>query len=877
MKKYRFLTICLLIFSVQFLIACETGKPANPGPVISSTPTAEAPSVPPTHTSTPTNTLTPTSTPTETPSPTPTALPEKLVISEIMATNKSYAMNGSLCDWIELYNAGDSDIDLSGFFLSDKENKPLKARLPQVILKPSEYIVLTCDNEIILPGAEEKTVIKGDLSFKLSSDGETVTLTRADGLKIDSVTYENLESDYSVTKDGICSLPSPGFSNDKAGHRKALELVAAAAMNTETPGLVINEILSSNNHFNKYTSSTKLAGYYDMLELYNASTDPILLSNYYLSDSAKHLLDYRLPNVTLEPGKYYLLYCVGRATVNYDNPGILFTQPELPIELSYFGETLYLTHKDGLIYDCVSFPEMYDGVSYGRSPSAPSMFVLQKEPTLGKPNSEGQSDFSTAPIADIKSGAYSGSISVSFTSPGTIYYTLDSSAPTTSSKVWDGKPLTFSTNTTLRAISVEGDKLKSFEAVYNYFLNPYDFTLDVVSVSMSAKDFAAISASQSKAPTYAINVALYKNNRNGNTLVLDEEFSANAIIELCGASTLYADKTSYQIKFKSKYGPSKLQYKLFDTSDIEEFNSFTLRGGSQDNVYTLLRDEALSSLLYSYYGEELILHENYRPVNLYINNEYRGIYYIREHEDKAMIASHYDVDEEDVIMAKNMLPTTVRGGTSADKAELTKAWELIKNGDLNNPAVFNQLCDIVDYDTLLTYWATMLWSADNDCHLRAYKIRGGKWKIALHDQDLAMRETCNYVYTDKFFNEKRTTAYRVMLKGLLRCDKFRADLLARLGEFLKTAYSTDYCVNYVKENFINVIAHDMEYNCELWGGTRLYVKNPNSGSRIATYSVWKSRCNQLTKMMSGRSEELVTALKKFMNLTAEEEQKYFRQ
>ncbi len=807
--------------------------------------------------------------------PVPSAPPEKIVISEVMATNKTYPINGVLCDWIELYNAGQDPLDLSNFYLSDKEKKPLKSQLPKKELAPGEYVVLTCEGEITLPGAKEATKIPGNLSFKLSSEGETVFLTRADGLLIDSISYENLDSNSTITKDGVCDFPSPGYPNTPEGNAHALANVNAYAIIASSP-LIINEILSSNNKYKKYTNSKKVSDYYDMVELYNTSDQPILLSDYYLSDGSKHLLDYRLPDVSLAPGEYMLIYCMGRAATIYDNPTDLFKVPESPIELSYFGETVYLTSKDGIIIDCVTFPEMYDGVSYGRSPKDPGQFVIQKTPTLGNKNSDGESTFSTKPVANVQSGAYKDQISVEFTSGGKIYYTTDCSAPTTSSKLWDGKPLVFSKTTTLRAVCYEDNKPASFETVYNYFINDLDVTLDVVSMTMSADDWKALKAQKSKRPLHAINIALYKNNRTEDTLILTEEFSVNAAVELCGASTLYSDKTSYQIKMKSSYGPSKLNYKLFDDLDIDEFNSFTLRGGSQDNAYTTMRDELFSSLLSSYYGEELILREAYRPVNLYVNNEYRGVYYIREHQDVNMIASHYGVDPEDVAFSKSMSTSNIKGGDADDKATLTKAMDLIKNGDLSDSKVFDELLELIDYDSLLTYWAMELWGSDNDCHLRVYRIGDGKWMFALHDQDLTMRETCNYTYKDKFFNQSRTSTYRVLLSALMKSPEFKKDLFATIGKYTKTAFSDQYSSTYAQEKFVNVIAHDMKFNCERWGGTYLYIKRGNSGAKISTYSSWETKYKYLIKMLSSHTAQTIQALKDFAGMTDEEEQLYFK-
>ena len=52
----------------------------------------------------------------------------QLVINEFSAANKSHLVDnyGDTPDWIELYNSSTSDIDLSGYFISDNLSDPLK-------------------------------------------------------------------------------------------------------------------------------------------------------------------------------------------------------------------------------------------------------------------------------------------------------------------------------------------------------------------------------------------------------------------------------------------------------------------------------------------------------------------------------------------------------------------------------------------------------------------------------------------------------------------------------------------------------------------------------------------------------------------------------
>lgn len=97
-----------------------------------------------------------------------------LYISE---TKVSAAARSGDADWIELANKGSETIDLTGYGLSDDKDEPFLFTFSEGSLAPGEYVVVKLDG--------------GDSSlsapFGLSHAGETVYLTRADGVVIDSL------------------------------------------------------------------------------------------------------------------------------------------------------------------------------------------------------------------------------------------------------------------------------------------------------------------------------------------------------------------------------------------------------------------------------------------------------------------------------------------------------------------------------------------------------------------------------------------------------------------------------------------------------------------------------------------------------------------
>jgi hypothetical protein len=142
-----------------------------------------------------------------------------LVLNEV-STSQSFAKDnaGDAEDWIELYNAGTSAIDISGLMLTDdfsKKDKHVLDREIPWILQPGQYQIFWADEQ---PGQGAN-----HLDFKLSADGEQIGIYHAAGFDttvIAELIYSSQIPDFSLARipnaDGPFVLTNnltPGTSN----------------------------------------------------------------------------------------------------------------------------------------------------------------------------------------------------------------------------------------------------------------------------------------------------------------------------------------------------------------------------------------------------------------------------------------------------------------------------------------------------------------------------------------------------------------------------------------------------------------------------------------------------------------------------------------
>ena len=110
----------------------------------------------------------------------------ELILNEACNANTSYqAFYGSgTCDWIELKNNSNRNLNLSSYYLSDKNSDKKKWRLPDRVLVPGEVVVIYCTEEqnngyIFAP-------------FSLGVPSESLWLTDENGRVLDAMYLHNV-------------------------------------------------------------------------------------------------------------------------------------------------------------------------------------------------------------------------------------------------------------------------------------------------------------------------------------------------------------------------------------------------------------------------------------------------------------------------------------------------------------------------------------------------------------------------------------------------------------------------------------------------------------------------------------------------------------
>ncbi len=554
-----------------------------------------------------------------------------------------------------------------------------------------------------------------------------------------------------------------------------LVLTASVAAGAGIP-LAINEFMASNSS----TIADPQGDYDDWVEIYNYGDAPIDLAGMYLTDRLDEPMRWQVPrsasqSTVVPPGGYLLIWLDG----DTDAPGL---HASFSLAADGEAIALFAPDGTTLV-DGITFAEQRPDVSYGRSPDGTGPFGYMLTPTPGATNSGLYEAVVAEPQLSHTRGFYDWPIEVEIAceTPGaTIYYTLDGSEPYSrtrqipSGSVYTGPILLYKT-TCLRAQAIKPESLPSNPVTHTYlFLN------DVVTRSQSAvlgqgypsTWYGSYPAHYEMAPAvhnhpeYAdvmddallaiptLSIVTHKDHLfsktndaetggiyiytgHGSTggrrwerpvsaelFTFDgaREFQIDCGIRIQGGESRNPPKCpkhSFSLRFRGRYGASKLDFPLFEGGPVDSFDTIQLRGffnntwihwaPDQRQRAQYIRDQWMRDSLLDMgqadAGRGFFVH-------LYLNGIYWGLYLVQERP----VASHYaaynggDPDRIDAI----------NGGraTSGTVTAWRQAREIARSGD------WRRITEVFDIDNFIDFTLMNLFAGNVDLKT------DGNWRAA---------------------------------------------------------------------------------------------------------------------------------------------------
>ena len=512
----------------------------------------------------------------------------------------------------------------------------------------------------------------------------------------------------------------------------------------------------------------------DWIEIHNVGDEAIDLAGWFLTDDPDELTKWTFPDhpsSALGANEYLVVRASDEDRIEQAT-GNLHTN----FKLSAGGEYVALISSELEVVsefgsDGDEYPEQYEDVSYGITPSGNVGYFRQ--PTPGAVNADATDGF----VADTKFSVDRGffdrpfSVDVTTTTRGaTIVYTTDGSQPTLSNgtqvtAAGNTSPVAtvaIETTTTLRAAAFK----TNFEPT-NIDTQTYLFLDDVIQQPRRPSGFPsswrdAPAADYEMDPQIVDDAAytadllsglrelpsvslvsdvdglfgsrgIYTNPNNSSFEVPtsiewilpsgETEFQIDAGLKISGGASRNSGnspKHSMSLRFRSEYGAGRLNHDLFEGSPVDSFNSLQLRAmynnswihwsSEQQHRGTLIRDQFVRDSLIAM-GQDDAGRGTYAHV--YLNGLYWGVYNVHERPDSAHYAEYHggDADDYDAYNGTSLIDGTTRSYRQMRNTVLTtNEWAEVEA--------------VLDVDNFIDWTIINAYSGNADIKLN------GNWKAA---------------------------------------------------------------------------------------------------------------------------------------------------
>ena len=793
-----------------------------------------------------------------------------LYINEFMASNATTICDsfGSYSDWIELYNSTDTDMDISGFGISDNLSQPMKYRFPDgTTIAAKGYLVVFCSGNEGMQNGELHA------PFGLRSYGEDVVIANRAGRIIDSYSFKNQETDVSMARipDGAGefqsnSQPSPGYPNTGAGY-SAFD----AANRLPLGGVYISE-------FGGSTGSVAT----DWVELHNSTGSAVSLAGYGLSNNPKNPAKWVFPDISIEPGEYLLLYATGSADKAQKK------NLKLNFCISSTGEALFFFDPNGKLIDKLSAGRMRSGQSYGRDGSDNRFYYA--EPTPGAQNGKGYEGITQLPAFSVTPGIYDNAVTVAITAGEgeTIRYTTDCTTPNASSEVYSGE-LSISKNSVIRAAAFRDGYLSGDVATATYLFRSdgVNHALPVVTLVTDPDNLwnskTGIYATGDKfdpdAASYAdtLQSATYYQAKFATEEQVDtiwekpaafslfddngkQVFTQNVGIRIAGSFGRGRAQKGFNVIARKEYGKGSMEYPFFDNRPYTEYKAVVLRAGAQDQNRSKIRDELASGLLE---GTDInILYQAYRPTVLYLNGEYWGVYFLKEKRNRFFVAQHENTENNvDLAIGKGF-----KQRSYGDNSVWVSLYEYATSHDLSSAEAYAYVSERMDVDSFRDYMIAEIYNGNTDTYnFQYYRLKGGKWKFIFYDFCWGFQSPGHETLAFRMGKTPSDVCSAKLFAAMLQNKGWRDSFCRRFGELLNTAFAPERVTSLIDQLYGYVEPEIKREREKFNKDTFMGVKQPNTN--LGTYEGFQSEISKLKDFAQRRPEELKRQLQSNLGLS----------
>ena len=319
-----------------------------------------------------------------------------------------------------------------------------------------------------------------------------------------------------------------------------------------------------------------------------------------------------------------------------------------------------------------------------------------------------------------------------------------------------------------------------------------------------------------------------------------------------GANNRRIQQKGLKLYARSDYGEKNFKFKIFDELEIDKFKHLVLKSFRSSYYTPAGVQDWLANRIASNMNMGTLA---CRPVVLFLNGEYWGIYFLEEKGDERYLESHYDADPDNV----NIIAAW--GGLengSSDSFFSLYFW--LAEADLTDPVQYQYFSEQIDIPNFIDYTIFELYSANLDWpinNVRCWQEGVEPWRWFFYDGDCCFYDQdfdvyANITYTGEEIAYPTAEWSTLFFRKLLENDTFVNQFLTRLFEVSQSCLEYRNTKPYLTE-ITNRIRGEIE-------GQVARFKFPGSMQE------WSDACDGIDQFLYDRKRVLGVQTNRFFEL-----------
>ncbi|HET6556432.1 MAG TPA: lamin tail domain-containing protein [Prolixibacteraceae bacterium] len=808
----------------------------------------------------------------------------QIVINEISNKNSGQIgdEDGELNDWIELYNASASTINLAGYYLSDDSLNLEKWAIPSFSMAPSDYSLIYASgkNRTIAPAYYhwESAVLPSHFFDYIVPSASTPLTWMKPGFDLtgwkqgragfgfgdnDDATLIPLNTIAVYIRKSF-TVPA-GFNYREVALQVDYDDGFVAYLNGREIGRSqINGTPSWNSSAaGNHEAAIVFGGKPETIALDTALIRSLLVEGTNVFAIEVHNYGANSTDMSLIP---FLSFKVSNTSSYFDKtPSSILSSVVNRLHTNFKingeGEKIYLFNKNENKLEMVWVKDLAGGWSMGRvSDGAAEMGIfIQPTPLKANTTKAYSSVREPEPVLSAAEGYYTTSQRVSMSTSSTtaqIRYTINGSEPTSASTLYNGTPVTVSLTGVIRAACFsQADKLPSRSVTNTYFINNTGHTVPVFSVVTDHTNLYGTTGifdhtdQEWEKPCYVEYFDTEKQKRF-------EQFSGIQIDGGAGGSRTHPQH-SFRLEFNHGiYGEGDVDHELIpDRPERNDYKSVYLRNGSNQYLRFQFKDAMETKMMsfnnFNYYSA-------CTPAVVYINGGYFGLYELREKLNDEFFEENYHatIDSSFHLLSLSYYYKSVLRALNGSVEEFTNDYNRFIA--LNPTATdFLQKADqILDIDYYTDYIIAQSWIADTDWPQNNIKIVKGdftshRWRFALQDLEWALNpngwtnssfDHINYMLTYSSGN-----MYIRFWQQLMKNPTYKRNFINRFADMMNTSY-LPVNTTAITQSIYDASYPEMRAEYVRWGGGESQA-NSQMTQYATNLAIFKSELNNRSNVV----------------------------